>query len=97
VVYIPPETDLERRLAEIWQDLLGIERIGRHDNFFDLGGHSLLLTRLVARLRETFEVNLPLEEVFRASTIAALAAVVSLHVLTEIEQMSEEDAQRLLG
>ena len=94
--YVAPENDLERRLAEIWQELLGIERVGVHDNFFELGGHSLLLTRLIVRLHETFEVDLPLQDVFERSTIVELAEVVRRRLLESIEQMSDEEAQRLL-
>ncbi len=73
--YVAPIDELESRLAEIWQDLLGVERVGVRDNFFELGGHSLLLTRLIVRLRETFDVDLPLQDVFERSTIAELAEV----------------------
>jgi acyl transferase domain-containing protein len=94
--YVAPENDLEQRLADIWQELLGIDRVGVRDNFFELGGHSLLLTRLIARLRETFDVDLPLQDVFERSTIVELADVVRRRLLDSIEEMSDEEAQRLL-
>jgi acyl transferase domain-containing protein len=94
--YEPPQSDLENRLVEIWQELLAIERIGINDNFFELGGHSLLLTRLVERLRETFDVQLPLEEVFQRSTIRELADLITRCVLESVEQLSDDEAQRLL-
>jgi acyl transferase domain-containing protein len=94
--YEPPQSDLESRLVEIWQELLAIERIGMNDNFFELGGHSLLLTRLVERLRETFDVQLPLEEVFQRSTIRELADLITRCVLDSVEQLTDEEAQRLL-
>jgi acyl carrier protein len=56
--------------------LLGLPQIGIHDNFFDLGGHSLLTTQLVSRVRELFQVELPLRVVFQQPTIAALALVI---------------------
>ncbi len=59
-----PGTDLERRLAAIWGDLLGIDRVGAHDNFFDLGGHSLLGIQLVSRLEAGLGVELPLRTLF---------------------------------
>ena len=96
VSYVPPRNDLERRLAEIWQDLLGVEQVGMRDNFFELGGHSLLLTRLIVRLREAFEIDFPLQDVFERSTIAELAEVVQRRLLESIEQMSDEEAERLL-
>ncbi|GHF43631.1 amino acid adenylation domain-containing protein [Deinococcus metalli] len=73
---VPPGTALERRLAELWAELLDVpvEHVGRHDSFFDLGGHSLLAARLVARLEPAFGVRVPLAALFRGPTIADLAA-----------------------
>ncbi|HEY0607596.1 MAG TPA: amino acid adenylation domain-containing protein, partial [Herpetosiphonaceae bacterium] len=68
-----PRTPLEATLASIWAELLGIEQIGIHDNFFALGGHSLLVTQMVARLRETLELELPVHSLFETPTIASLA------------------------
>jgi acyl transferase domain-containing protein len=96
VSYVPPSSDVEHTLAAIWSELLGIERIGVHDNFFDLGGHSLLLTRLIARVREAFEVDLPLQDLFQSPTIARLGHVITAQLLAQVEQMTEEEARRLL-
>jgi NADP-dependent 3-hydroxy acid dehydrogenase YdfG/acyl carrier protein len=71
--YVAPATDLERIIAEIWEQLLGIDRVGSQDNFFELGGHSLLATQVVSRLRETFHVEVPLAALLGASTIEELA------------------------
>ncbi|HEU0054030.1 MAG TPA: amino acid adenylation domain-containing protein, partial [Longimicrobium sp.] len=71
--YAAPETETERRLAEIWEALLGAPRVGLDDSFFLLGGHSLLATQLVSRIREAFAVELPLRAVFEAVTVRALA------------------------
>jgi amino acid adenylation domain-containing protein len=71
--YVAPGTPLEAQLAEIWAELLQVERIGIHDNFFELGGHSLLATRVVARLRQTLQIDLPVRAVFEASTIHDLS------------------------
>jgi amino acid adenylation domain-containing protein len=68
-----PQTETERRLAAIWQEILGLERVGVEDNFFDLGGHSLLLLRVHSRVRQAFETSLTVAEMFQHSTIAALA------------------------
>jgi amino acid adenylation domain-containing protein len=65
---------LEVVISSIWRELLGISRLGIHDNFFELGGHSLLATQLVARMRQSLNVELPLHVVFEAPTVAQLAA-----------------------
>ncbi|MEV7298646.1 amino acid adenylation domain-containing protein [Streptomyces clavifer] len=70
----PPRTPAEETLAGIWQDVLHLDRIGVHDNFFDLGGHSLLVTRLVARIRDEMGVEVPPQRFFEDPTVAAVAA-----------------------
>ncbi len=69
-----PYSELERTLAELWRELLGVERVAVDDNFFHLGGHSLLATQLVSRLHERLEVELPLRTVFEAPVLSELAA-----------------------
>ncbi|HEX8536137.1 MAG TPA: condensation domain-containing protein, partial [Cystobacter sp.] len=71
--FVPPRTDTERRLAELWAGTLGVERVGVTDSFFELGGHSLLATRLVSRIRSAFAVELPLRALFDSPTLEALA------------------------
>jgi amino acid adenylation domain-containing protein len=73
--FVRPRTETERSLAAIWTDLLKVENIGIKDDFFDLGGHSLLAIRLVSRIRDVFEVELPLATLFQAPTIADLAGI----------------------
>ncbi|QSX79618.1 amino acid adenylation domain-containing protein [Lysobacter solisilvae] len=75
--YEAPTGELECVIAGIWQDLLSLERVGRHDHFFELGGHSLLAVRLVTRLRAVLGVEVPLSEIFAQPTLAQLAACVS--------------------
>ncbi|WP_049719427.1 non-ribosomal peptide synthetase [Streptomyces caatingaensis] len=68
-----PRTPVERDIAEIWSEVLGVQRVGIRENFFELGGHSLLATRVAARLRDVLGVELPLRELFEARTIESLA------------------------
>ncbi len=75
--WVAPRTALEQQLAELWSEVLGIERIGLYDNFFELGGHSLLATQLISRIREVFQVELPLKTLFEATTIAQLGEAVA--------------------
>ncbi|HEY7492621.1 MAG TPA: amino acid adenylation domain-containing protein [Candidatus Tectomicrobia bacterium] len=76
--FVSPRTPTEEVLAGIWVTVLGIERIGVHDNFFDLGGHSLLAVQVMSRLRHALRVEMPLHALFDAPTVAELA----LHIET---------------
>jgi acyl carrier protein len=71
--YAPPQTELERIIAAIWQETLQVDNVGRNDNFFDLGGHSLLVVHVHRRLQERFEADLSLIEMFRFPTVGSLA------------------------
>ena len=75
-VYEPPQGETETLLAQQWADLLKVDRVGRNDNFFDLGGHSLLLIRLYARINEEFGLELPITTIFDTRTMAALATLI---------------------
>ena len=71
--YVAPRTSVEKELVGIWAKVLGREQVGVHDNFFELGGHSLLATQLSSRIRDAFQVDLPVKTLFEASTVASLA------------------------
>jgi acyl carrier protein len=72
----PPRTDVERKLAAMWQEVLKLEQVGIDQNFFELGGHSLRALQVMARIRSIFDVELPVRSLFEESTIAGLAAEV---------------------
>jgi acyl carrier protein len=71
-----PRTDTERAIAKIWADALGVDTIGVHEDFFSLGGHSLLGAEVVELVRDVYEVDLPLGRLFEAPTVAAVAEYV---------------------
>ncbi|MEG4971171.1 amino acid adenylation domain-containing protein [Microcoleus sp. K4-B3] len=70
--FAEPRTPDEQLIAEIWAEVLGLERVGIHDNFFELGGHSLLATQAISRLREAFQVEVPLRSLFESPTVATV-------------------------
>src|SRR5215831_646417 len=71
--YVSPGTDVEKRLSRIWSELLSFDRVGVQDNFFDLGGHSLTASRLISRVLDSFQVDLPLKSLFESPTLAGFA------------------------
>jgi NAD(P)-dependent dehydrogenase (short-subunit alcohol dehydrogenase family) len=107
--YVAPRDAVERRVAATWQELLGIDQVGIHDHFLELGGHSLLAIQLLSRLRDTFQVELPLRILFEATTVAEVAQQLSAHeaqpgqveqialLLEHIEGMAADDVRALLA
>ena len=88
--YVAPGNESEQAIADIWQQVIGIERVGINDNFFDLGGHSLLAIKLIGRLREAFDIELPFARLFAAPTVAGLARAIAE---TKAEQEGQEQAE----
>jgi hypothetical protein len=106
----PPASLVEKTLAGIWSEVLSLPGVGLKDNFFALGGDSLLATRVASRVRNAFEVELPLRAIFRKPTLAGLALVIeemlelarrrqeeaTARILAELESLSEEQVEQLL-
>ena len=81
-----PLSPLEQAVADIWAEVLRVERVRRRDNFFDLGGHSLLATRVVARFRTAYRIELPLRTLFEAPTVSALARRVAQYLPSPLSE-----------
>lgn len=106
--FVAPRTPVEKALSGIWTQILGLQQLGIYDNFFELGGHSLSAARVISLARIAFEMKLPLRTLFEKPTIEELALVISQSlalgteqehlcpILTELEALSEEEAQQLL-
>lgn len=95
-LYRAPSSPVESRITTVVEELLGVNGVGVDDNFFMLGGHSLLGTQLVLRLRDTFGAELTLRDLFEAQTIQNLAAKVEEAVMSMVASMSEEELQERL-
>ena len=94
--FAAPENPTQSRLVQLWMNVLALDRVGINDDFFELGGDSILATRLVSRVRRTFGVELPLRELFWKPTVSELAPVVEELVIEQLENLSEEQAEQLL-
>ncbi len=95
--FTPPRTPVEERLAVMLSALLGLEQVSVHDNFFMLGGHSLLGTQLISQIRGTFGVELALRTLFEAPTIEQLAGEIEGLIMARVAALSEDEVQRLLA
>ena len=106
--YLAPRNAVEQVLAGIWAEILGLDRVGVLDDFFALGGHSLLSTRVVARIRDAFQVDLPLHRVFSEPTVAGLAEALlgggrrevverTAELVIKLSTLSDEQVAQALG
>ena len=108
--YEPPRNAIEESLVEIWQQVLGVERVGINDNFFELGGHSLLAMQLNSRVCQMFQVEIGINSIFGAPTVATLAELIEKEqagqqvddqsledMLREIESLSMDDLDTALA
>jgi acyl carrier protein len=106
--YAAPRTPAEIEVEHLWREVLSLDRIGVHDNFFDLGGHSLAATRVVSQVIKKFQLEIPLQSLFRSPTIAQMAEVIAQsqankidaadlnRMLAELESLTDEQAQQII-
>ncbi|MGC2062823.1 MAG: amino acid adenylation domain-containing protein [Thermodesulfovibrionales bacterium] len=90
--YVAPRTPIEELLASIWSEILGLKQVGIHDNFFESGGHSLLATQVISRLRNAFQIQIPLRSLFESPTIAELA----IQIIQSQDEISDPEELALL-
>jgi len=95
--YVAASNGIEEKIAQLFQELLGVEHVGVHDNFFDLGGHSLLGIQLISHLRKYFQIDLSLRPLFEAPTVAELALFIEGILIEELEELPEEEAEALVS
>ena len=94
--FAPPENPTQARLVELWMNVLSLDRVGIHDDFFELGGDSILATRLVSRVRRAFGVELQLRELFWKPTVSELARLIEDLLIEQLANLSDEEAEQLL-
>jgi acyl carrier protein len=92
--FVAPANELERMIAGIWSEVLGLEQVGTQDNFFDLGGHSLRLLQVHLKLRQALGRDVPLFELFQYPTVSTLAAHLHRGADTELLESSEQRGTR---
>jgi amino acid adenylation domain-containing protein len=91
--YVAPRTEVEEKIAQIWAEVLGLNRVGVNSNFFELGGHSLFITQIVSQIRDAFGVELPVQSFFQTPTVAGLALAVAE---SPSSRGQDEDVDQLL-
>src|SRR5215813_3135846 len=108
-IFVAPKTLIEKELAQLWANILIADSVEIHDNFFDLGGHSLTATRIVSHVIKNFQVDVPMQALFAAPTVAEMAAMIIEHqakklgeqdlslILAELDSLPEDESSKSLG
>jgi len=97
VEFMAPRTTLEEEVAQVWAEMLGVERVGSNDSFWDLGGDSLLASRALSRLEASFGVTLPLQSLFASPTLAEFSSMVAERVLASEGEAEMDETLAALG
>jgi acyl carrier protein len=96
VEFVPPRTDAEALVADVWSEVLDLEKVGALDDFFTIGGHSLHATRVAARLRAVLDVDVPIRTLFTHTTVTALATALEELLVADVRELSDDEASRRL-
>ena len=91
--FVAPRSEVEELLADIWREVLDVERVGVFDSFFELGGHSLQITQILSQVRDELDIDVPPRALFEAPTVAGLAQAVATALMLEV---GEEDLSEIL-
>jgi acyl carrier protein len=92
--YVAPETEMEHRIAAVWQQVLGFEPVGVEDNFFDLGGDSLVAIQVASRLKQALDMDFPVAKLYQGVTVRSLARLLSEGEDEERRRRAAEQAER---
>ncbi|NEO98547.1 MAG: SDR family oxidoreductase [Symploca sp. SIO2E9] len=95
--FVAPSSETEHRIAKRYQELLGIEQVGIHDSFFELGGNSLIGTQMISQLRQDFNLEIPINILFEAPTVAELVLAIEKIFIGKLEALTEEEVQELVS
>lgn len=108
VPFVTPRDEIESKIASIWSEVLFIDELGIHDDFFELGGDSLTASQVISRVLKTFQLEIPIQLLFESPTVAKMAAVINAHggkplgdkeleqILSDLESLSDEEAVRMI-
>jgi acyl-CoA synthetase (AMP-forming)/AMP-acid ligase II/acyl carrier protein len=89
--YVAPRNDVERTLANIWQELLGVERVGIYDNFFELGGHSLLAMRVASYIKRDLKVSIPIQILFQFTSITDISQYLEIQTNGDLQETRDDE------
>ena len=95
--YSAPQSDVQRQVAAIWSQTLNLNRVGIHDNFFYLGGNSMLSVQIVAKINRAFDIEFPLRSFFESPTVAQQSDIIEEIVLADLDELSDEEIEALLA
>ncbi len=92
-----PRNEIEKKLADLWRKTLHIDRVGIYDSFFELGGDSVLAAQILGLAQKTFGIRIDPRDAFQAFTVKRLAELLQDQMLKQVDEMTEEEAQKILS